>query len=77
MKKLIILCLSGILIFTSLVGCSSETDTKGSENLSRDTLEKQAISIYEDVNGIGAAKRDGFADSIKNLSDSELRMILE
>lgn len=75
MKKSIILL--SILICTLLVGCSSKTETKSSESLSRDALEKQAISIYEDVNGVGAAKRDGFTDGLKDLSDSELRMILE
>ena len=70
------LLLTGILMTTMLVGCSSQSDVSGG-NSSRNAMEKQAISIYEDVNGVGSAQRDGFTDSVKNLSDAELRMILE
>ena len=40
------LLLTGILMTTMLVGCSSQSDVSGG-NSSRNAMEKQAISIYE------------------------------
>lgn len=54
----------------------SEMSTENTETSSRRELEKEAISIYEDINGIGSAERDGYSAAIKKLSDAELRMIL-
>lgn len=71
MKKKITILLFSILIFIMLVGCSS-TGSKPS----RKALEEEAISIYEEVNGYGSAKRDGFVDSIEDMSDDELQIIL-
>lgn len=85
--SLCVLCFVIVLCVSLCFGNNNEktkklpkTDTKTYSDTtatpSRKALEKEAISVYEDVNGIGSAERDGFSAALKDLSDSELRMIL-
>ena len=66
MKKFISLLLVVLMAVIMLTGCS----------MGRKALEEEAISIYDSVNGVGAAERSGFSDSVKGLSDDELHLIL-